>query len=78
MSYRASVHETLKESPYYALFGHDMVLPTTAAFEAPETFFTNMDDYLANLRATLAIAWEAAADGIRSRQVKQAKWYNTR
>jgi len=58
--YRASVQESVKESPFYLLYGCDPRLPTTLEMDTMSHEEIDVDSYKREVSTKLAEAWELA------------------
>ena len=78
-AYRASVHESTRESPFYLLYGRDPRLPTETALCQPTTKYqVDIQDYRTELVTHLSDAWHLAQQNISDAQSKQKRNYDKR
>ena len=68
-SYRASVQDSTKESPFFLLYGRDPRIPTESALSQPRTVYTvDVDDYKTEFVSSLSDAWKIAQENIKVAQ----------
>ena len=76
-AYRASVHESTRESPFYLMYGRDARLPTKTALSQPTTpYQVDIRDYRTQLVTHLSDAWNLAQGNIAKAQAKQKRNYD--
>ncbi len=76
-AYRAGPQESIKESPFFLLYGRDPQLPTEAALNQPKTRYqVDLDDYKLELTDNLTQAWELAQTQIKKAQKYQKVYYD--
>ena len=79
-TYRASLPESTKESPFYLLYGRDPRLPTTLGLDSmqlqQEQDLTNLDTYKEEVALKFSEAWKFSGDNIKIAQKYQKKQYN--
>lgn len=78
-SYRVSVQDSTKESPFFLLYGHDPQLPTESALTQPRTpYMIDIDHYKTELVTSMSDAWKIAQENIKVAQTKQKTQYDKR
>ena len=75
-AYRASVQESIKESPFYLLYGRDPRLPTTLEVDAMSHEEIDVDSYKKEMSTKLMEAWEVAKVANRRAQDSQKTQYD--
>ena len=75
-AYRASVQESIKESPFYLLYGRDPRLPTTLEVDALSREEIHVDSYKKEMSTKLIEAWELAKVANRRAQDRQKTQYD--
>ena len=75
-AYRSTVQDSVKESPFYLLYGRDPRLPSEKNLQIMPEYPTDIDDYKSALTIHLAEAQELARTNIRDAQVKQKQQYD--
>ena len=76
-AYRATLQESIKETPFYLLYGRDPRLPSENALSAPTTpYMVDLDDYRCELTSCLSGAWTLAKENIAEAQKKQKDQYD--
>ena len=70
-AYRASLHESTKESPFYLLYGRDPKLPTALELGGTLQSETNLDTYKGEVAFKLSEAWKLARNNIKKAQQHQ-------
>ena len=76
-AYRTSVHESIKESPYFLLFGQDARIPISEVFtQAPSPYLVDVDLYQHVLRRHLHNAWLLAKNNLIAAQNRQKRYYD--
>ena len=59
-AYRATVQESVRESPFYLLYGRDPRLPTKDLQKNTPNYAVDVDDYKSTLTTYLSEAWSLA------------------
>lgn len=78
-AYRASVHESTKESPFYLLYGRDPRIPGDEVLcQVSSPYKVDIDDYKEELTDCLSTSWKLAKTNIEGAQEKQKKAYDKR
>ena len=78
-SYRVSVQDSTKESPFFLIYGRDPRLPTESALSQPRTaYMVDIDDYKTEFVTSLSEAWKIAQENIKVAQTKQKTQYDRR
>ena len=78
-TYRTSLQESTRESPFHLLYGRDARLPTEAALSQPRTCYqVDLVDYKVDLVASLTDAWDLARRNVKQAQKKQKHQYDRR
>ena len=78
-SYRVSVQDSTKESPFFLLYGRDPQLPTESALTQPRTpYMIDVDNYKTELVTSMSDAWKIAQENIKVAQTKQKTQYDKR
>ena len=76
-SYRVSVQDSTKESPFFLLYGRDPQLPTETALTQSRTpYMIDVDDYKTEMVTSLSDAWKIAQENIKVAQTKQKTQYD--
>ena len=75
-AYRATVQESVRESPFYLLYGRDPRLPTEDLQKNTPNYAVDVDDYKSALTTYLSEAWSLAKSSIKQAQVKQKEMYD--
>ena len=76
-AYRVSAQESVRESPFFLLYGRDARQPVEEALACPTTVYTlDVDDYKSELVRGLSDAWDAAKQSIKLAQEHQKANYN--
>ena len=76
-AYRVSAQESVRESPFFLLYGRDPRQPNDEALSCPTTpYVVDMDDYKSELVHGLSDAWKAAAQCIKTAQRRQKTTYD--
>ena len=71
-SYRTSLQESTKESPFFLLYGRDARLPTVEALSLPPNRqVEDLNSYKGELVVGMAEAWSAAQTQVRKAQKRQ-------
>jgi hypothetical protein len=52
--YHTSVHETIKNSPYYMCFGREVTLPIDVMFGSPDEDEHELSEFTSNLRKCIS------------------------
>lgn len=75
--YRASLQESIKESPFFLLYGRDPRVPTSTVLTYERSPYTvDIDDYKSELMVNLSQAWKLARDNIKVAQKYQKIQYD--
>jgi len=74
-AYQASIQESVKESPFYLLYGRDPQLPITLEWTLSHKEI-DVDSYKREVSTKLAEAWELAKSANRRAQNSQKIQYN--
>ena len=78
-AYRAAMHHSTGESPFFLLYGRDSQLPTEAALSPPVVRHTiSIDDYKSFMQQALSDAWGLAQESIKKAQQKQKRQHDKR
>ena len=76
-AYRAAVHDSTQESPFYMLHGRDPRLPNAGILsQIPSPYLLDSDDYKEELTTSLTTAWAAAKECIKGAQDRQKRAYD--
>ena len=75
-TYRASLQESTKESPFYLLYGRDPRLPTTLGLDSAQHHIADLDTYKEEVAFKFSEAWKLARDNIKKAQQYQKKQYD--
>lgn len=76
-SYRVSVQDSTKESPFFLLYGRDPRVPTETALSQPRTaYMVDLDDYKTEFVCNLSDAWKIAQENIKVAQTRQKSQYD--
>ena len=71
-AYRASLQESIGESPFFLLYGCTPGIPTDAALQSPiDRSLLDLDDYCSELTVRMSAAWESAREHIKTAQARQ-------
>ncbi len=79
--YRTSIQESVKESPFFLLYGRDARIPTDIALTmTPSSYCTYDDDdnYATAIQRRMTTVWELARQNIALAQQKQKEHYDKR
>ena len=77
--YRVSLQESVRESPFFLLYGRDPRQPVDEALCCPTTHLScaiDPGDYCSELERRLSDAWKAAAQCVTTAQAKQKRVYD--
>ena len=80
-AYRVSLQESVRESPFFLLYGRDPRQPIDEALCCPTTRLScaiDSEDYRSELVRGLSDAWKAAAQCVTTAQAKQKRVYDRR
>lgn len=78
-TYRSTIQESTRESPFFLLYGRDPRLPTGSVLDQIRPgYLVDLDDYRTELLVNLAQAWKLALESIREAQKKQKAFYGRR
>ena len=78
-AYRASVHESTKESPFHLLYGRDPWLPSETTLNQPSSpYVVDSSDYRVELTSSLSSAWLLAREKIKIAQASRKKQHDKR
>ena len=76
-AYRVSVQESIKESPFFLLYGRDPRIPSESVLNQPSSpYMVDVADYKVDLTSNLASAWTLAREHIQVAQVRQKRRYD--
>ena len=75
-AYRATVQESVRESPFYLLYGRDPRLPTEELQNDSPNYAVDAEDYKSALTTHLSEAWSLAKTSIKQAQIKQKETYD--
>ena len=75
-AYRATVQESVRESPFYLLYGRDPRFPTEELQNNSPNYAVDVEDYKSALTTHLSEAWSLAKSSIKQAQVKQKEIYD--
>ena len=75
-AYRASIQESVKESPFYLLYGRDPRLPTTLNMDGASGQEVDVDTYKGEMTVKMNEAWELARSSIKKAQRTQKNYYD--
>ena len=75
-AYRASMQESVKESPFYLLYGRDPRLPTTLDVDTKAKQEIDVDTYKGEMALKFDEAWGLAQENIRTAQRQQKAYYD--
>ena len=59
-AYRASAQESMKESPFFLMYGRDPQIPTSTVLSQPQSASLDLDDYKTELMTNLWQSWDLA------------------
>ena len=75
--YRVAIQDSTQASPFYLLYGRELVLPTATALSQPRTVYQiDFPDFCSELLVSLSDAWALAQDNIKTAQNKQKRQYD--
>ena len=69
-AYRTTVQESVRESPFYLLYGRDPHLLTEDLQKNIPNYAVNVDDYKSALTTYLSEVWSLATSSIKQAQIK--------
>ncbi len=78
-AYRTSIQESVKEVPFFLLYGRDAWLPTDVALtlsSSPYCTYDDIDNYALAIQNRMTIIWEMACQNIILAQKKQKEYYD--
>ena len=76
-AYRCSEQESIRESPFFMVYGRDPVLPTDEALsKSADCCYNNTDDYRSEVLSNLQDAWARAKKNIEQAQKRQKKQHD--
>ena len=75
-AYRASMQESVKESPFYLLYGRDPRLPTTLDMGNIAKQEIDVDTYKGEIAIKFNEAWDLAQNNIKRAQRHQKAYYD--
>ena len=75
-AYRASMQESVKESPFYLLYGRDPRLPTTLDMDNNAKQEIDVDTYKGEMAIKFDEAWGLAQNNIKRAQKHQKAYYD--
>ena len=76
-SYRCSEQESIRESPFFMVYGRDPVLPIDEALSEPaDRCYQDADDYRSTVLSNLQNAWSAAKKNVEQAQKRQKKQHD--
>lgn len=76
-AYRSMVQESMRESPFFLLYGRDPRLPTESVLGTlNEVYLVDMDDYRNEFLITMSKAQKFALENIRRAQEKEKRFYD--
>ena len=75
-TYRASMQESVKESPFYLLYGRDPRLPTTLDMDNNAKQEIDVDTYKGEMAINFDEAWDLAQNNIKRAQRHQKAYYD--
>ena len=65
------VHDSTKETPFTLLYGWDARVPTQSTLDYQKSpYLVDTDDYIIELKDTLAEAWRVARENVSKSQTK--------
>ncbi|XP_071057601.1 uncharacterized protein [Onthophagus taurus] len=76
MAYRATIHTTTKESPYFLWHGRKMMLPQDDVFERTRVRYEYADNYDEDMQARLRTAFEDVRHRTEVAADVSEKYYN--
>ena len=77
-AYRASVQESVRESPFYLLYGRDPRLPTVLDMDGGSKQEVDVDTYKGEITIKMDEAWELARSNIKKAQKNQKLYHDQR
>jgi hypothetical protein len=76
-AYRCSEQESIRESPFFMVYGCDPVLPTDEALSKPaDRCYHEADDYRSEVLSNLKNAWSTTKKNVEQAQKRQKKQYD--
>ena len=76
-SYRCCEQESIRESPFFMVYGRDPVLPIDEALSEPaDRCYQDADDYRSTVLSNLQNAWSAAKKNVEQAQKRQKKQHD--
>ena len=78
MTYRSSVHEATKYSPFFLMFGRAVRLPVDVMFGRCPDEQGNATEYVATVRSILETAHDIVRQNLKAAQRRQKDYYDTR
>ena len=75
-AYRATVQESVRESPFYLLYGRDPRLSTEDLQNNEPSYVVDIDDYKSALTFYISEVWSMAKSNIKQAQIKQKEMYD--
>ena len=76
-AHRCSEQESIRESPFFMVYGRDPVLPTDEALSKPaDCCYNDADDYRSEVLTNLQDAWSRAKKNVEQAQKRQKKQHD--
>ena len=75
-AYRSTVQDSVRESPFYLLYGRDPRIPAEKSLQGISKYPVDIDDYKSPLATCLSEAWHLAQANIKKAQAKQKQQYD--
>ena len=78
MAYRTAVHSTTQQTPYFMMFGREILLPIDILYGNPNPSNEETEDYATEVRRRLESAFEIARANIATQHQRQKRNYDQR
>ena len=77
-AYHANVQDSIKESPFFLLYGRDPRISSESALNSPSSpyYMIDLEDYKSEVTSSLSGAWEIARTNVQDAEVHQKHQYD--